>query len=719
MPASHSFARLDRTFRSIAVVVGVMAGIGIPASFGLVAYYAQVSSLTYRTGLAADRLAEYIYVQGKTWRFNEHRIADMIGFTRVDGHQTVYDSAERHVADIGTPLSGPSLRVASPIVVHGETVGKVEAAVSLLPLLMQIGALAILGLALGGAVFFGALFIPQRALREATAAHGEVQRNLRLQIDETQSALMAAKEATNAKSAFLAMMSHEIRTPMNAVMGLSSALLESRLDSEQRHLVDTIYDSSNSLLRLLNDILDFSKLDAGKIELESIPFSPAALLDHAVSIVAAKAAEKGLSIRAVTEPGLPPMLLGDPARLQQVMLNLAVNAIKFTENGAIEIGARCLHQKAGAATIECWVRDTGIGIAPEHIDRLFGEFSQAELSTSRRFGGTGLGLAISKRIIERMQGKIDVVSAPAAGSTFSFRVTLPKANAAAAHDAAPPPAGGDFATALSRLARPLLVLLAEDNGTNQLVFSKLMQGFDVELAVAADGREALERARTELFDIVFMDMRMPVMDGLDATRAIRALGGAWSRIPIVALTANAFPEDVKACRDAGMNDFIAKPIRKKVLVERMAAMLADHPLLRAACEMAAITEMPATVGSTTGGTHAPVLAHEIFDELMEVMGRDGIRQMFDGFVDETDRRLGLLRGLSCERDRVRIKEEAHTLKGAAGASGLLQLSELAKTLEQSAATMASLKYLSLVKSLDAGFAAGRAAFDRALSKVAA
>ena len=294
-----------------------MAGVGIPASFGLVAYHDEVLSLTYRTELAAERLAEYIYVQGDTWRFSEHRVADMIGFTRIDGHQTVYDTKGRHVADTGAAIAGPTLRVASPIVVHGQSAGKVEAEVSLTPLLIQIGALTLLGIALGGAVFFGALLLPQRALREATAAHDEVQRDLHLQIAETQSALMVAREATNAKSAFLAMMSHEIRTPMNAVMGLSSSLQDSRLDTEQRHLVDTIYELSNGLLRLLNDILDFSKLDAGRIELETIAFSPAALLDHAVSIVAAKAAEKGLAIRAVTGPDLPAALVGDPARLQQ------------------------------------------------------------------------------------------------------------------------------------------------------------------------------------------------------------------------------------------------------------------------------------------------------------------------------------------------------------------------------------------------------------------
>jgi len=713
MSAHQPFARLNHTVRSIAVVVGMMAAVGIPFSFGIAAYHAQVSTLEYRTSLAAERLAEYIYVQGKTWRFSENRITDMIGFTRLDGHQTVYDSAGRHVADSGPPVPAPTLRVASPIVVRGEAVGRVEAEVSLIPLLVQLGILTLLGIALGVAVFIGALLIPQRALRAATAAHDAVQQDLRAQIGETQAALLAAKEATSAKSAFLAMMSHEIRTPMNAVMGLSSSLMDSRLDGEQRHLVETIYESSNSLLRLLNDLLDFSKLDAGKIRLEEIAFSPAALVDQAASIVAAKAAEKGLAIRTVVEPGLPAALLGDTARLQQVMLNLAVNAIKFTEIGAVEIGARCLRRGTATATIECWVRDTGIGVAPDQIGKLFSEFTQADVSINRRFGGTGLGLAISKRIVERMRGKIDVTSTEGAGSTFAFQVTLPMADAAALVETPVPSGGDDAAAVFKRLARPLRVLLAEDNGTNQLVFSKLVQGLRVDLTIAADGREALEQARAGTFDIVFMDMRMPEMDGLEATRAIRALGGAWSDIPIVALTANAFPEDVKECRDAGMNDFLSKPIRKKILLERMAAMLADHPLLRAAAAIA-----------LTPPAHAPaaeparVLERAIVDELIEALGATDVRRMFNVFIAETVTRLGLLRGLSCTHDRARIQDEAHALKGAAGTTGLRELSELAGSLEQTAATIAPADYAGALQRLDQSFERARAAIDRLVGGLA-
>ncbi len=393
-------------------------------------------------------------------------------------------------------------------------------------------------------------------------------------ITELVQAKEAAEAGARAKSIFLATMSHEIRTPLNGVLGMASLLRQGELTPHQRRHVDAISACGDALLAIINDILDLSKLEAGMMEIESAPFDLRRLIDSTVAVTRGGADDKGIAIEVEVDPALPRGVIADRNRLRQALLNLLSNAVKFTEAGKVVLRAR---RSDTVLLIE--VADTGIGIPEEARDRLFKEFSQVDASITRRFGGTGLGLAITQRIIQAMGGRIGVDSKPGEGSRFWFEIPLEAAPDAAVLDeptietrALPPPVaaigvGHIDAPAPVRAPSGRRILLAEDMPVNQMVARGLLEARGHAVEIAADGREAIEKAAAYDYDLILMDMQMPHVDGLEATRAIRAGGGERAGVPIVAMTANAFGSDQAACLEAGMNGFVSKPIDADKLAE--------------------------------------------------------------------------------------------------------------------------------------------------------
>ncbi|MFC1546004.1 response regulator [Pseudomonadota bacterium] len=363
-----------------------------------------------------------------------------------------------------------------------------------------------------------------------------------------------AETANRAKSEFLANMSHEIRTPLSAIVGITNLSLKEKLAPKVNEYMLTMRTASNSLLGIINDILDFSKIEAGKLELEYNPFDLSEVLKNLVGVFRESAREKNLELQLSISPDTPTLLNGDAARLSQVLINLVGNALKFTEKGKVSISTTLVEEDDSKAIIKFTVKDTGIGIEPENIDALFESFTQADSSTSRKYGGSGLGLSISQRLVNLMGGWINVQSRLGSGSSFAFSVEFMKKDPSSIQkhgERRPVPA--DFSL------NDISVLLVEDNPINQKIIARTLEAEGLQVSVVSNGQEAIRLIQEESYDVVLMDMQMPVLSGIETTKILREEIGL-TELPIIALTANAMKEDMDKCFEAGMNDFIVKPM---------------------------------------------------------------------------------------------------------------------------------------------------------------
>ncbi|MGM0534592.1 MAG: ATP-binding protein [Pseudomonadota bacterium] len=570
---------------------------------------------------------------------------------RIRGLDRLDDQARARLSERLETLAGATERLI--IAINGHLAETTTRERKQLQHLYGVLLLLILAMSLAASLVVVFLF---RETHENAAARRDLEKMSR----ELEAAAREAETASRAKSEFLATVSHEIRTPLNGVLGMSDLLLDEPLADPARHYASTIHDSGRQLLELIGDILDFSKIEAQRLELESRPFALGEIVEGAIALFAPRAEARGIRLVCELDPELPRDLLGDAGRLRQVLLNLLSNAIKFTEQGEVRLRAG----GSGEGQVLFEVIDTGRGIASWRQAQLFEPFQQGDPSTARRFGGTGLGLAISKRLVEAQGGRIGLHSEVGRGSRFWFVLPLTAADTVdAAQDASMP--------LLEQGMDGARLLVVEDNPVNQRVAHDMLARLDCRVSVVSSGGEALHLVAREHFDLIFMDVQLPGMDGLEATRRLRDRGGWLAEVPVVAMTAGGPDGDQARCLAAGMDGYLTKPLLQDALV----ASLQRH-LGQALATPSVVHSVPMAREEPTG---QPLEAATLC-ELGRSLGVQGLAALISLFRQQAAEHLAGLDQALADGTPRRVEYLAHQLKGEASSLGAVEVAGLATRL---------------------------------------